>query len=46
MAERLEARGADIKTHWRHLTEVLRSKGFWIGSSALCPNLYAAFSSR
>ena len=31
MAEKLEARGADIKTHWRHFTEVLRSKGFVVG---------------
>jgi len=31
MAEELEARGADIKTHWRHATEVFRSKGFLVG---------------
>ena len=28
MAEKLKARGADVKTHWRHFTEVLRRKGF------------------
>ena len=32
MAEKLKARGADIKTHWRHFTEVLSSKGFVVGA--------------
>ena len=32
MAEKLKAGGADIKTHWRHFTEVLRSKGFVVGA--------------
>ena len=32
MAEKLKARGADIKTHWRHFTEVLRRQGFVVGA--------------
>lgn len=32
MSEKLKARGADIKSHWRHFTGVLRSRGFVVGA--------------
>ena len=32
MAEKLEDRGADIKTRWRHFAEVLCSNGFVVGA--------------
>jgi flavin-dependent dehydrogenase len=46
MAERLKARGEDIKSHWRHFIGVLKDKGFIPRDLALEPTGYSYYLRR
>ena len=43
MAQRLKARGDDVKTHWRHLTTMLVERGFIDPALALEPKGYSYY---
>ena len=46
MAERLKARGEDIKSHWHHFIGVLKDKGFIPRDLALDPTGYSYYLRR
>jgi flavin-dependent dehydrogenase len=46
MAERLKARGEDIRSHWRHFIGVLKDKGFIPRDLALDPTGYSYYVRR